>query len=150
MKTSLEQIKKLRLETKAGVLDCRQALKDSGNDFKKAKEWLRKKGMAVVAKKKNRAAKAGIVDAYVHAGGQVGVLVKLTCETDFVSQTKEFKNLAHELAMQVAAMNPKKISELLEQDYIRDPKKKVKDLVNQVIAKVAENVKIEAISRFKI
>ncbi|HUV47091.1 MAG TPA: translation elongation factor Ts [Candidatus Bathyarchaeia archaeon] len=150
MNVHLDQIKKLRFQTKAGVLNCRQALQESRGDLEKAKRWLRKKGMATVAKKKDRTVKAGIVEAYIHAGKQVGALVKLSCETDFVSKTKEFKNLAHELAMQVAAMNPKNISELLEQDSIRDSKQKVKDLVNQLIAKMAENVRIEAISRLKI
>lgn len=144
--TSLDQVKKLRQETKAGIMDCRKALEAGKGDLTKAKEWLKKKGLARAAKKKDRETKTGLIGSYVHNNGQVGAMVKLSCETDFVSNTKEFKQLASELAMQAAAMKPKTIKTLLEQEYIRDPKKKVKDLVEEAIAKVGENVKIEEVS----
>lgn len=146
MTQTLEQIKKLRLLSSAGIVDCREALKNSKGDFIKAQEWLKKKGLKIVANKKDRSTQAGVIETYLHCNGQVGAMVKLSCETDFVSATAEFKNLAHELAMQVAGMNPKNVKELLEQEYIRDPSKKIKNLINEVVAKVAENIKIEAFS----
>ena len=150
MKISLDQIKKLREQTKAGVMDCRKALRQAQGDFKKAKERLKEKGVMMAQKKKGRETKAGLIEAYTHNNGQVGAMVKLRCETDFVSQTKDFKRLAHELAMQTAAMEPKNVRELLEQEYIRDPKKKIKDLIKEIIAQVGENVKIEEIKRMQI
>jgi elongation factor Ts len=143
-------IKKLREETGAGVMDCRMALMEAKGDFDKAKKWLDKKGTATAKKKASRATNAGFIDSYVHAGGQVGVLVKLVCETDFVARNKDFQNLAHEIAMQAAAMNPKDVKELLEQDYIRDPKIKVKDLLKQTIGKIKENIKIETFKRLEV
>lgn len=150
MNISLEKLKKLRNMTKAGVLDCRAALENSGGDLEKAKKWLEKKGLDMAAKKKNKEVKSGVVTSYIHSNNQVGALIKISCETDFVSQTKEFREFANELAMQTAAMNPANIKELMEQEYIRDPKKKIKDLLNQIIAKTAENVKIEAVQRYSI
>lgn len=131
-------------------MDCRQALQQAQGDFKKAKELLKKKGVVMAQKKKGRKTKAGLIEAYIHNNGQVGAMVKLRCETDFVSQNKEFRHLAHELAMQVAAMAPKDVKELLEQEYIRDPKKKIKELIKEVIARVGENLKIEEVSRMEI
>jgi len=150
MPITLDQIKKLRNQTKAGIMDCRQALQQAEGDFKKAKEWLRKKGIAMAQKKKDRETRGGLIEAYIHNNGQVGAMVKLVCETDFVSQIKEFQRLAHELAMQVAAMKPKNVKELLEQEYIRDPKKKIRELIKEIIAQVGENIKIEEIARMQI
>lgn len=145
-KITLTQIKKLRELSKAGIMDCRRALEECQNDFPKAQKWLQEKGAQILAKKEDRTTAAGVVEAYIHNGGQVGSLVKLSCETDFVCCTSEFRELAHELAMQVAAMNPKSISDLLEQEYIRDPQKKIKDLISELVAKVGEKIKIEAIT----
>ena len=150
VKITADQIKKLRLMTKVGVMDCRKALQESNGDFAKAQNWLLKKGAALADKKKDRATKSGIIESYIHAGGGIGVLVKLSCETDFVAKNEDFKNLAHELAMQVAAMNPKNIKELLEQEYIRDPKKKTGDLLTEVIGKIRENIKVGRIARFEL
>ena len=91
-----------------------------------------------------------MVEAYVHADGRVGSLVKLSCETDFVARNKDFKKLAHELAMQVAAMKPKDVKELLGQDYIRDPKLKIEDLLKQAVGKIKENIKIESFKRLEV
>jgi len=150
MTISLDEIKKLRKLTRAGVMDCRRALTSSKGDIEKAKKWLKDQGMLTVQKKAGRTTKAGLVEAYVHANGQVGSLVKLVCETDFVSRTADFKELAHELALQVASMDPKDVKDLLEQEYIRDPKQKIKNLVHAVIAKTGENIKIELIARLNI
>jgi elongation factor Ts len=147
MKIALDRIKKLRQQTGSGIMDCRQALQQARGDFAKAKNWLKEKGLARAAKKKDRETKVGFIEAYIHNNSQVGAMVKLSCETDFVSHTQEFKELAHEIAMQVAAMNPKTIKDLLSQVYIRDPKKKIDDLIKEAMAKLGENIKIEKVSR---
>ncbi|OGD63539.1 translation elongation factor Ts [Candidatus Beckwithbacteria bacterium RBG_13_42_9] len=146
----MEQIKQLREETKAGVMDARQALVENDGDIKKAKEWLVKKGLDKAAKKADRETCEGLVESYIHHGGRVGAIVKLTCETDFVARTDEFKTLARELAMQVASMDPQTVDELLAQDYIRDTSKKVEDLIKETIAKVGENIKVEEIKRMGV
>ncbi|MBI2012827.1 hypothetical protein HYS90_02780 [Candidatus Curtissbacteria bacterium] len=104
----------------------------------------------MAAQKKDRAVGAGLVETYIHAGGRVGSMVELRCETDFVARTAEFKNLAHEVAMQIAAMNPVDVSELLKQEYIRDSSQKVDDLVKETIAKVRENIQIKRFIRFEL
>lgn len=108
--TDTEDIKNLRAETGAGIMDIKNALEEASGDAEKAKEILRKKGAAIAAKKESRQAKEGVVVSYVHAGGRVGVLLKLYCETDFVARTQEFQDLARDLAMHVAAMDPSYIS----------------------------------------
>ena len=150
VKITTDLIKKLRIETKAGIIDCRKALQESDGSLAKAKKWLAKKGALTAAKKAERETKAGLIEAYVHADGRVASLVKLSCETDFVARNKDFKKLAHEIAMQVAAMKPKSVKELLTQEYIRDPSKKVKDLVYEAIGKIGENIRIEEISRIEV
>lgn len=106
MVVTTEMVKELREKTGAGVLDCRNALRDVEGDFDKAAEILRKKGLALAEKKAEREANEGLIEAYVHAGGKLGVLVELNCETDFVARTDEFRELAHDVALQVAATNP--------------------------------------------
>lgn len=141
-KVSMDQVKQLRQETQAGVMEAKKALEESESDMKKAKAWLVKRGLDKAAKKADRETSEGIVEAYIHTGGKVGALIKLTCETDFVARTEEFKTLARELAMQVASMHPKDVDELLSQDYIRDTSKTVADLVKETIAKVGENIQV--------
>lgn len=150
MRVSLEEIKKLRDKTKAGIADSRKALEEANGDFKKAEELLKSWGADIAAKKAGRVVGAGLVETYVHGGGKVGAIVEVNCETDFVARTDEFKNLAHELAMQVAAMDPADVEELEGQDYIRESGKKVKDLVADTIAKVGENIKIKRFMRFEL
>ncbi len=111
MAISVEQIKQLRAATGAGILDCRKALEEAGGDFDKAVEILRKKGLAKAAKKAGREASEGVIETYVHGGGRIGVMLELNCETDFVARSEVFRNLAHELALQIAAMSPR---------YVRD------------------------------
>lgn len=142
-------IKQLREKTSAGIADCREALEEAGGDLKKAEEVLKKKGFEKAAKKGDRETGQGTVESYVH-GGRIGVLVELQCETDFVGRTDEFKALAHELCLQVSSMNPKDAKALLEQDYIRDPGKKVGDLVTEAITKMGENITVGRISRIEI
>lgn len=147
---TIDQIKKLREETGGGIMECRRALEESKGDRQKAAELLRKWGVERAAKKSDRATKAGIVESYIHAGGKVGVLFEINCETDFVAKTDDFKNLAHEIALQIASMNPKDVKLLLEQEYIRDPKLKIGDLVKQTIGKLGENITIARFIRYAL
>ena len=137
----IDDIKKLRETTGAGIADCKEALTVSKGDLKKALMWLKQKGLDKAAKKSAREVKAGLIETYSH-NGQVGVLVELLCETDFVAHTSDFKNLAHELALQVASMNPQNLEELLAQEYIRDGSLTVKGLIKSVIGKLGENIKV--------
>jgi len=133
MAINISDIKKLRDETQASISDVKKALEESSGDYKKALEWLKKRGIEKAEKKADRQASQGLIESYVHGGGKIGVLVKISCETDFVARTDEFKNLAHEVAMQVSAMNPKDVSELLKQEYIRDNTMTVEDLIKEKI-----------------
>lgn len=150
MNITTDQIKALREKIGAGVLECRKALVEAEGDEGKAMGILQKKGLEVAEKKKERETKQGIVEAYTHCGGKVVGVVELLCETDFVARNEDFKALAHELAMQVAAMAPKNIEELLGQEYIRDASKKAGDLVTELIAKIRENIKVNRIARFEL
>jgi len=111
MEITTEMIKELRAATNAGVLDCRKALTESGGDFQKAVDWLREKGMATAAKRADREASQGTVELYSHGGGRVGVMVEVNCETDFVARSEKFRELAHEIALQIAASAPRYIKE---------------------------------------
>ncbi len=148
--TTIDQIKKLRSETSAGVIDTKKALEESGGDLEKAKKLLKERGVAKQAKKSDRPSSEGLVATYVHATGKIASLVELFCETDFVARTEDFKKLSQELALQVAATDPKDSGELLSQDYVREPSKTVQDLINEVIAKVGENVRVGRFVRFQI
>jgi elongation factor Ts len=106
----MDHVKTLRARTGAGVMDCRRALEEAAGDLEAAAELLRAKGLAAAAKRANRAASQGVVEAYIHTGSKLGALVELNCETDFVARTDEFRNLARELAMQVAAAAPRYIA----------------------------------------
>jgi elongation factor Ts len=107
MEITTEMIKELRAATSAGVLDCRKALEEANGDFQKAVDWLREKGMATAAKRADREASQGTVELYSHGGGRVGVMVEVNCETDFVARSDKFRELAHELALQIAASAPR-------------------------------------------
>ena len=162
---SLEAIKELREQTSAGVMDCKNALEESGGDMGKAVEILRQKGLSTAAKKSSRTTQEGVVDCYVHAGSRVGAMVELNCETDFVARTPEFKELAHNLAMQVAAMSPRYVDGeaapddeaaggddtlLMEQAFIKDPSRTIRDVVNDVMARVGENIRVRRFERFAL
>jgi elongation factor Ts len=195
MTITANQVKELRDRTGAGFMDCKKALAENAGDVEAAIEYLRKQGIAKAAKRAGRQANEGVVEAYQHPGGRVGVMLELNCETDFVARTEDFQALAKNLALQVAAMRPiavtveelpedvvakereiyrdqalasgkpenvvEKIidgkmgkfyeeSVLLEQPYVKDGDKKVKDLVQEVSAKVGENVTVRRFSRFEI
>ena len=150
MKITADQIKQLREKTQAGFSDCKMALEEAKGDMKKAEDILKKKGFEKAAKKSDGETGQGLVESYVHQTGKVGVLVSLLCETDFVARTDEFKTLAHEIAMQVAAMNPKDMDMLLKQEYIRDGSKTIDDLIKETIAKLGENIKLSDFKRSEI
>lgn len=190
-----DAVKELRQRSGAGMMECKRALEETQGDLEKALDVLRKKGAAGVAKRAGRAASEGIVDAYVHLGGKIGVLVEVNCETDFVAKTDEFRNLARQLALQIAATDPVAVDRdavpadvvareraiyedqaratgkpeavvekivagkldkfyadvvLLEQAYIRDPDRKVREIVDETAAKVGENVVVRRFVRFAV
>lgn len=146
---SAEVIARLRAETGAGVMDCKEALEKSSGDYEKAKKILADNAQTIAKKKAERSAKQGLIECYSH-GGKIGVILELNCETDFVGRNEEFKNLAHELAMQIASMNPESVDELMEETYIRDEAISIKQLVEQVIAKTSENIQVKRFTRFEL
>jgi elongation factor Ts len=150
MTVTLEQIKKLREETMAGVSDCRQALDDANGDYAKAKKLILERGLEKAAKKADRETSQGVIESYTHATGKVGVLVEIRCETDFVAKNEEFKKFTHEVAMQIAAMNPKDVKALLAGAYIRDGGLTIEALVKQTIAKIGENITITRFIRYEL
>lgn len=195
MEVNATTVKELREKTGAGVMDCKKALAECSGDLEKAVDYLRRKGLAAAAKKMSRVAAEGLVGAYIHAGGKIGVMVELNCETDFVARTPEFQALLKDLAMQVAAANPRyvkreevtaeelerereiykrqaidsgkpekiadKIVEgkmdrfysevcLLEQAFIKDPDRKVGDLLQDAVARMGENIQVRRFMRYQV
>ena len=165
MQVPTTAIKELREKTGAGVVDCKKALLEAEGNMEKASEILSERGLALARKKADRTVDQGIIEAYVHPGGQIATLVEVNCESDFVARTKEFKELAHNLALQIAAMAPQFISLddmpqeadsdpketcLLLQPYIRDPNKTIQDTITETIAKVGENIKVRRFVRFEL
>lgn len=144
-----EAIQKLREQTGAGLVACKKALDESGGDIDKAIEILHAKGMAKVEKTAGRSAGAGFIYAYVH-NERVGVILDLRAETDFVVRSEPFRQLAREIGMQIAAMGGETVEEVMEQPYIKDPAKKISDIVNDVIARVGEKVQINKFSRLEV
>jgi elongation factor Ts len=192
---SSDVVKKLRDKTGAGMMDCKIALTESKGDMELAIEYLRKKGAAVAAKRADRETNQGVVEAYIHAGGRIGALVELNCETDFVAKTPGFKQLAHDIAMQVAAMTPQYVSRdqipqtviekeleiykvqaqnegkpaqfaekisqgrlekfyqetvLIEQSFIKDSGKTIKDIIDEETAKVGEKITVRRFLRYHL
>ncbi len=147
---SIDQIKQLREETGISVAECKKALEAAQGDTGKAKELLKEWGAHTAQTKQERQTAEGLIESYVHSTGKTGVLVEVRCETDFVSKTDDFKNLCHELALQIASMNAATVEELLAQQYIKDPQKDVKGLIAQTIAKLGENIVVERFVRFEI
>ncbi len=143
-----EQIKQLRDETGVGVSLCRKALEEAGGDREKAKQILKRRGADAAAKKADRTLGAGTVAAYLHQGGKVGVLVELASETDFVSGNEEFKSLAHNIAMQVAAVNPTEVSDLLSSPFIKNPDQTIQTLIEDAIQKFGEKIEVVRFARF--
>jgi len=146
---SAELVGKLRIETGAGVMDCKNALEKTNGDYEKAKKILAENAQVIAKEKAQRSAKQGLIECYCH-GGKIGVILELNCESDFVAKNEQFKNLAHELAMQIASMNPKDTQELMAEIYIRDESMTIQQLVEQAIAKIGENIQIKRFERFEL
>ena len=147
---TVEEIKKLREETGLSIMQCKSALEEAGGDKEKALSLLKKKGVEIASKKGDRVLGAGVVVSYIHSGETVGVMLELLCETDFVAKTDEFKYLAHEIAMQIAAMDPKDVATVLKQEYIRDSSMTIEQLVKSLVGKLGENIAIGRFQRFSI
>jgi elongation factor Ts len=165
LQISTEMIKELREQSGAGIMDCRSALLGTDGDMAKALQALKEKGLVMAKKTAERATTQGLIEAYIHTAGRIGAMVEVNCETDFVARLDEFKELAHCLAMQVAAQAPRFISEeevpkdedvdpkeacLLLQPYIKDPAKTVKDIIVEVIAKTGENIRVRRFARYEL
>jgi elongation factor Ts len=159
MPSTTQLIKELREKTGAGIMECKRAVDDALGDLEKAEQLIKERGLAMAEKKAGREAGQGLIDSYVHAG-RIGAMIELNCETDFVARTDDFKTLAREIAMQVAATNPSRLTSteesndgdvpLLDQPYIRDSGKTVQDLLNETIARVRENIVIRRFARFEL
>jgi len=169
-------VQQLRTETGAGVMDCKRALEETKGDLEAARDLLRQKGLAAAAKRSGREAREGVVESYIHSGGRIGALVELSSETDFVARNPDFRELARNIAMQVAAMSPLVVSEdeltqdaraellkehgeekkaldaavLLRQPYIRDNSKTIGELVTAIAASTGENVQVRRFARFQL
>ena len=172
MKITAANVKELREQCGAGIMDCRKALMESEGNIEKAVEILKQQGLLRAKKKAERTTNQGVVESYIHAGGRIGAMVNLNCETDFVARTNEFKELAHHLAMQVAAMNPLFISRedipedncvdaegnnvapqvacLLLQSDIKCPDRNIQETIDETIAKVGENIQVSQFARFEV
>jgi len=149
-KISLDLIRKLKEETGAPVIRVKKVLEEVGGDEKKAFGILQKEGFEKAAKKEGRETSQGLIETYIHHSGKVAALVELFCETDFVARNELFKNLAHDLALQVASMGANSAEDLSSQEFIKDPTKKISDLVKEVIAKTGENVRVGRIYRVEL
>ena len=150
MSNNIEIITKLRDETGAGILEIKNMLEEQGDNYDKTKEELLKKSAAKAAKKSDRVAEDGLVYSYIHNSGKVGSLVLLSCETDFVAKTEDFQKLCKDIAMQVCSEDYEDLEKLLESEYIRDPSKKISDLINEAVAKVGEKIEIRKFAKFSV
>lgn len=148
--TTAEQIKQLRDKTGVSVMACKTALEEAGGDIEKALNLLAERGLKIAEEKSERATKAGIIESYVHSSRQIGVLLELRSETDFVARNQEFQTLAHDISMHIAASYPTDIAELLSQPYVKNPDITVNDYVKEAIQKFGENIEIARFARFNI
>lgn len=146
----IEDLKKIRKITGVSIDAIRKALEEADGEIEKALELLKERGTLIAAKKASRQTGEGIVSSYIHANGKVGVLVKLLCETDFVARTEQFKELGHEIAMHIAAMNPANVEELIAQPYVRNQDQIIDQLIKDYISKLGENIQIGEFCRFEI
>lgn len=144
----IEQVKQLREETNVSISECKKALEETGGDFDKAKETLKKWGRDLAGKKFSRKTSSGIVDSYIHPNKKIGVLLELNSETDFVARSSDFSNLSHELCLQIAAMGED--IPLLSQPWVKDQAKTVKDLIEEYVAKLGENISVKKFIRYEI
>lgn len=165
LKIPTARVKELREESGAGVMECRNALVEAVGDIEKAAQILKERNLFKAEKKRQRTTSQGLIESYIHIGGRIGAMVELNCETDFVARTEEFKELAHHLAMQIAAMSPQFISReeapettdveyqtacLLLQPSIKNPEMTIQDIISEAIAKTGENIKVSRFTRFEV
>ena len=150
MAIDLTKLKQLREETGASVSDCRLAIEESGGDYAQSLAWLQKRAAQKAEKKEGRETGEGLVECYIHQNGKIGAMVAVLCETDFVAKTDDFKKLTHEIAMQVAAMNPQDVATLMQQEYIKDTSVTIEKLIKQTIGKLGENITVKNFVRFAI
>jgi elongation factor Ts len=144
-----DAVMKLREATGAGVMECKKALTEANGDFDAALKIIGERGLAKAAGKSERATGTGYISTYVHAD-RVGVMLELRCETDFVARSDKFKELAKEIMMHVAAMNPADVAELLAQPFVKDPTNTVEYMIQQTVAVLGENIKVERFIRFEV
>ena len=147
---SADKVKKLREKTGSSVMGCKKALTEAHGDEEKALKILQEKGRITAMKKSERKAEEGIVEAYIHSNKKVGVLLKLKCETDFVAKNQEFRELAHELAMHIAGMGSENEESILKEPFVKDPSVTVKDLIDEKIAKLGENIQVGEFIRYEL
>ena len=147
---TVEEIKKLREETGLSIMQCKSALEEAGGDKEKALSLLKKKGVEIASKKGDRVLGAGVVVSYIHSGETVGVMLELLCETDFVAKNPDFKSVARNISMHIAAMNPSDTRELMEQPFIKNPEQKISDLVSDTVQKFGERTEVGHFVRFSI
>lgn len=148
--SSVEEIKALRDETGLSVMQCKNALEDAGGDKEKAIQLLKEKGSEIAGKKGGRNLGSGTIASYVHANGNIGTMVELFCETDFVGKNPEFKQIAYDIAMHISAMRPGDTEELLKQDFIKDTSLTIEDLVNGAVQKFGERIEVGRFVRFAL
>lgn len=146
---SIDKIKRLREETGVSISECKNALEETGGDPGRAKELLKKWGKELAQKKKTREAGQGIIDCYIHPNKKVGALLELNCETDFVAKSEDFHNLAHEICLQIAGFSDENIP-LLEQPWVKDESKSIKELIEESISKIGENIIIKRFVRYSL
>lgn len=146
----IDQLKKLREDTGVSISECNKALAEAKGDFQKAKEILKQWGKDFAKERVEKEVGQGIIESYIHSNKKVGAMVELCCETDFVAKNPDFQKLAHELAMQIAAINPSEKTPLLSQPWIRDESRTIKDLIDEYIAKLGENIIIKRFIRYEI
>jgi len=150
MSINIDQIKKLREQTGAGVMDAKKVLEETGGDLEKSAKILMDKGLAKLEKRSDKLAGEGLVFSYIHTGAKVGSLLLLGCETDFVAKTEEFQKLGKEIAMQVATEDYTDVATLTESEYVRDGSKKIGDLIKETVAKLGEKIEIRAFVRYSV
>lgn len=147
--TEKDLLVKIREQTGLGVMDIKRALVEAGGDEAKALDILKKQGAEVMAKKQERTASQGFIDAYSHAG-RIGVLVEVNCETDFVARNPDFQAFVHNLALQISSMAPADVNELLEQEFVKEPSQKISDLLTEMTAKMGEKLVINRFVRYEL
>jgi len=150
MEISTEQIKQLREETGVSIMKCKEALEEAQGDEQKAREILRTVSAKAAAKKMDRELTSGIISSYIHPNNSIGVLINLSCETDFVAKNTDFKALADDIAMHIAAMGTESITELAEQSFVKNPEITISKLIEDAILKIGERIEVSEFSRFAI